>query len=126
MTFALAGTVAVPAALRAQTQAALEPVLPPAAFWGRVAPAWALGVEGQRMADLGNGSYFNPIIAGDYPDPTVLEDGLGPLKPNATLAKWQNQGIVKANTTPFPHSVKPQVEHIDSKFVDAVNLKCSA
>jgi xylan 1,4-beta-xylosidase len=34
------------------------------------------GIEGQRRADLGNGTYVNPIVAGDHPDPTVLKDGL--------------------------------------------------
>lgn len=36
---------------------------------------WAQGFEGQRKADLGNGYYLNPIMAGDHPDPTVLKDG---------------------------------------------------
>ena len=39
------------------------------------APKWGKGIEGQRKADLGNGTYLNPIIAGDHPDPTVLKDG---------------------------------------------------
>ena len=39
------------------------------------APRWARGVEGQRKADLGNGTFLNPIIAGDHPDPTILKDG---------------------------------------------------
>lgn len=38
-------------------------------------PRWGRGVEGQRKADLGNGSYLNPIIPGDHPDPTILKDG---------------------------------------------------
>ncbi len=33
------------------------------------------GVEGQRKADLGNGTYVNPIMPGDHPDPTILKDG---------------------------------------------------
>ena len=33
------------------------------------------GFEGQRKADLGNGTYLNPIMAGDHPDPSVLRDG---------------------------------------------------
>ena len=37
--------------------------------------SWARGIENQRKADLGNGSYLNPILAGDRPDPTVLKDG---------------------------------------------------
>ncbi|HSL23668.1 MAG TPA: family 43 glycosylhydrolase [Vicinamibacterales bacterium] len=41
---------------------------PPAAGQGR-------GFEGQRKADLGNGTYLNPILAGDHPDPSVLRDG---------------------------------------------------
>jgi xylan 1,4-beta-xylosidase len=35
----------------------------------------ARGIEGQRKADLGDGTYLNPIIAGDHPDPTILKDG---------------------------------------------------
>jgi xylan 1,4-beta-xylosidase len=38
-------------------------------------PTWARGVEGQRRADLGNGTFLNPIVAGDHPDPTILKDG---------------------------------------------------
>ncbi|MCX6544589.1 MAG: family 43 glycosylhydrolase [Acidobacteria bacterium] len=36
---------------------------------------WARGVEGQRKADLGNGTFLNPIVAGDHPDPSILKDG---------------------------------------------------
>jgi beta-xylosidase len=36
---------------------------------------WGKGFEGQRIADLGNGSYLNPIFSGDRPDPTILKDG---------------------------------------------------
>jgi beta-xylosidase len=35
----------------------------------------ARGIEGQRKADLGNGFYLNPIMAGDHPDPSILKDG---------------------------------------------------
>ena len=37
--------------------------------------AWPPGVEGQRKADLGNGTFLNPIVSGDLPDPTILKDG---------------------------------------------------
>ncbi|WP_165184444.1 family 43 glycosylhydrolase [Caulobacter soli] len=33
------------------------------------------GVEGQRRADLGDGSYLNPVLSGDRPDPNILKDG---------------------------------------------------
>jgi beta-xylosidase len=36
---------------------------------------WAGGIEGQRKADLGNGSFLNPIMPGDHPDPSILKDG---------------------------------------------------
>lgn len=32
-------------------------------------------LEGQRQADQNNGTYLNPILAGDHPDPTILKDG---------------------------------------------------
>jgi beta-xylosidase len=35
----------------------------------------ARGHEGQRIPDLGDGRYLNPIVAGDRPDPSVLKDG---------------------------------------------------
>jgi beta-xylosidase len=36
---------------------------------------WSRGIEGQRRADLGNGTYLNPILSGDHPDPSILKDG---------------------------------------------------
>ena len=36
---------------------------------------WARGVEGQRKADLGDGTFLNPIVPGDHPDPSILKDG---------------------------------------------------
>ncbi|MEC7691421.1 MAG: family 43 glycosylhydrolase [Pseudomonadota bacterium] len=38
-------------------------------------PAWRRSAEGHRQADLGDGTYLNPVLAGDYPDPTILRDG---------------------------------------------------
>lgn len=35
----------------------------------------AVSVEGQRRADLGDGTYLNPVFAGDHPDPAILRDG---------------------------------------------------
>src|SRR6476661_3118840 len=39
------------------------------------APDWRRGFDNQRIADLGNGSFLNPLIAGDHPDPAILKDG---------------------------------------------------
>lgn len=33
------------------------------------------GLDNQRVADLGDGRFLNPLIAGDRPDPAVLKDG---------------------------------------------------
>jgi xylan 1,4-beta-xylosidase len=36
---------------------------------------WGTGLDNQRKADLGNGTYLNPIVPGDHPDPTIIKDG---------------------------------------------------
>lgn len=58
---ALAGTAA--------GAASAAPCLPAAA------PRFGRGVEGQRRADLGDGSFRNPVVPGDHADPTILKDG---------------------------------------------------
>ena len=68
---ALAGGAAVllPAPILGHSSAATAP-LPPSG-----PSSWGKGFEGQRKADLGNGNFLNPIVAGDHPDPTILKDG---------------------------------------------------
>ncbi|HZD53527.1 MAG TPA: family 43 glycosylhydrolase [Woeseiaceae bacterium] len=39
------------------------------------APRWGRGYDGQRIADLGDGRFLNPVFAGDHPDPSILRDG---------------------------------------------------
>lgn len=46
-----------------------------AATAGTPQSQWARGIEGQRKGDLGNGSFLNPIMSGDHPDPSILKDG---------------------------------------------------
>lgn len=36
---------------------------------------WGRGFEGQRRADLGDGTFLNPVFSGDRPDPSLLKDG---------------------------------------------------
>ncbi|MEH0195420.1 family 43 glycosylhydrolase [Caulobacter sp. CCNWLY153] len=62
----LAGAAAAPAlaAQAAETKPARNP-----------APTWGKGPDGRRVADRGDGTYLNPIISGDHPDPTILKDG---------------------------------------------------
>jgi xylan 1,4-beta-xylosidase len=33
------------------------------------------GFDNQRVPDQGDGTFLNPIFAGDHPDPTILRDG---------------------------------------------------
>jgi beta-xylosidase len=36
---------------------------------------WKRGFDNQRVADLGDGRFLNPIFPGDHPDPAILKDG---------------------------------------------------
>lgn len=36
---------------------------------------WSTGYDGQRKADLGDGTYLNPVIAGQLTDPDIVKDG---------------------------------------------------
>ena len=38
-------------------------------------PDWRRGFDRQRIADLGDGRFLNPVLAGDRPDPAILKDG---------------------------------------------------
>jgi len=61
---------------------------------------WATGIEGQRMADLGNGTYRNPVLSGDHSDPSVLRDGQTYYKVSSSfdyypgLVIWSSQDLV--------------------------------
>lgn len=59
------------------TMAGAVALLPPPAH--ALAPPratqWRHGHDGQRIADLGDGRFLNPLIAGDHPDPAILRDG---------------------------------------------------
>ena len=36
---------------------------------------WRRGKDNQRIADLGSGTFLNPVLSGDRPDPAILKDG---------------------------------------------------
>ena len=69
------GALASPLAALAKPQAAPSAAISSTAAGPAPAPHWRAGIEGQRMADLGDGTFLNPIVAGDHPDPTILKDG---------------------------------------------------
>jgi xylan 1,4-beta-xylosidase len=66
-------------------------------------------VEGGRRAALGDGTYRNPVLAGDHPDPTVLKDGddyyltFSSFDASPGLVIWQSRDLV--NWTPVGPAV---------------------
>ena len=76
-------------------------------------PHWAPGVEGQRQADLGDGTYLNPILAGDHPDPSVLKDGddyymtFSSFDAYPGLVVWHSRDLV--NWTPVGPALRKNV-----------------
>ncbi len=53
---------------------ATAPAVPACAGdWSKL--RWPGGIEGQRKADLGDGTFLNPIVGGDHPDPSLLRVG---------------------------------------------------
>ncbi|OYZ97855.1 MAG: xylan 1,4-beta-xylosidase [Novosphingobium sp. 17-62-8] len=38
-------------------------------------PEFRRGFDNQRIADLGDGTFRNPVLSGDRPDPAILKDG---------------------------------------------------
>lgn len=62
---ALAGTAAL----------ATDPVVAAAPGAVRATEEWRRGFDNQRMPDLGDGRFLNPLLAGDHPDPAILKDG---------------------------------------------------
>jgi xylan 1,4-beta-xylosidase len=61
-------------AFKAMLAVASIPAMPTIAGAATPPPS-ASGFDGQRKADLGDGRFVNPIVAGDHPDPTILRDG---------------------------------------------------
>ncbi len=70
-----AGALGVPTIAKASATGSDAAPVSTAFACGPTTPIWRLGIEGQRRADLGDGRYLNPVLAGDYPDPTILRDG---------------------------------------------------
>jgi xylan 1,4-beta-xylosidase len=101
--------------LREVSTADLHAVLLPGALKELAATpvTWARGIEGQRKADLGNGYYLNPIVAGDRPDPSILKDGddyymtFSSFDAYPGLVIWHSRDIV--NWTPLTATLRENV-----------------
>jgi xylan 1,4-beta-xylosidase len=77
------------------------------------APQWQRGVENQRKGDLGDGTFLNPVLAGDRPDPSVLRDGqdyyltLSSFDAYPGLSLWHSRDLV--NWQPIGHAITKNV-----------------
>lgn len=77
---------------------------------------WVRGIEHQRQADLGNGTFLNPVFAGDRPDPSVLKDGddyyltLSSFDAYPGLPLWHSRDLV--NWQPLGHAITRNVGSI--------------
>jgi xylan 1,4-beta-xylosidase len=104
-----AGAIAAPLAGRAAATPAAGTQAP------NLAPArrWSRGIEGQRQADLGDGTYLNPIVAGDHPDPTILKDGddyymtFSSFQSYPGIVIWHSTDLV--NWTPIGPALREQI-----------------
>lgn len=105
---AAAGAAAIPLARMAKAA--------PAPQCAGREPHWRPGTEDQRMADLGNGTYLNPIVAGDHPDPAVLRDGndyymtFTPFTASPGLVIWHSTDLL--NWTPIATALRKPMGNI--------------
>lgn len=85
-------------------------------------------LEGQRNADLGNGTFLNPVLAGDRPDPSVLKHGSDYYMVHSSfgstpgLLLWHSRDLV--NWEPVGPALKqfvgivwaPDLSFVDGRF----------
>ena len=80
------------------------------------ASPWKRGIEHQRQADLGDGTFLNPVFAGDRPDPSVLKDGDDYYLTSSSfdaypgLPIWHSRDLV--NWQPLGHAITKNVGSI--------------
>jgi len=70
-----AGGAASLTALAGSASAATAAASSPAKPASGGASKYRRGFDDQRIPDQGNGTYLNPLMAGDHPDPTIVRDG---------------------------------------------------
>ena len=89
---------------------------------------WATGFEGQRKPDLGDGTFLNPLISGDHPDPSIARDGANyymtfssfdaypglPVWRSADLVNWQPIGPTLKK--PVGSVWAPELVHHEGRF----------
>lgn len=102
------GTVTAPVAPLLRKE---DEISPAGLDWAHL--DWRRGIEGQRRADKGDGTFLNPILAGDHPDPTILRDGdrwlmtFSSFESYPGLVIWQSRDLV--NWTPLTAALKTNI-----------------
>jgi xylan 1,4-beta-xylosidase len=119
---AAALVTALPSPLLAQGSAASSSLDP----WADM--RWARGIEGQRRADLGNGRFLNPVMAGDHPDPALCRVGddyyltFSSFDAYPGLLIWHSRDLVNwaprsaALRTPIGSVWAPDLTHHNGRF----------
>ena len=94
---------------------------PDAAGWGR-------GFEGQRKADRGDGTFLNPVMSGDHPDPSLIRVGadyyltFSSFDSYPGLTLWHSQDLVNWRplggtlTKPVGSVWAPELVHHGGRF----------
>lgn len=124
---ALLGAGASVAATTVQAAGAKAPAAPACAGdWSKL--RWATGFEGQRKPDLGDGTFLNPLISGDHPDPSIVRDGTNyyltfssfdaypglPVWRSTDLVNWQPLGPTLKK--PVGSVWAPELVHHEGRF----------
>jgi xylan 1,4-beta-xylosidase len=120
LTSLIAGTaiLAVPEVEAAPRKIAAVMRAPPA---GAISPSgidwawmtWPRGIENQRIADMGNGRFLNPILGGDHPDPSIIREGrdyymtFSSFDAYPGLAIWHSRDLV--NWQPMNAALKKPI-----------------
>jgi xylan 1,4-beta-xylosidase len=124
---ALLGAGAAVASTSTQGAAgAKAPAVP--ACGGGGSSQWARGIEGQRQPDLGDGTFLNPLISGDHPDPSIVRHGANyyltfssfdaypglPVWRSTNLVNWQPVGPTL--NKPVGSVWAPELVHHQGRF----------
>jgi xylan 1,4-beta-xylosidase len=89
---------------------------------------WGRGFEGQRKADRGDGTFLNPLLSGDHPDPSLIRVGADyyltfssfdaypglPLWHSQDLVNWRPMGATLVK--PVGSVWAPELVHHGGRF----------
>lgn len=108
---ALAGCAGGPIAAVSPLSRREEEISPAGLDWAHL--KWRRGIENQRRADNSDGTFLNPILSGDHPDPTILRDGdlwlmtFSSFESYPGLVIWESRDLV--NWTPLTAALKTNI-----------------